>query len=107
MRGARPIGRTYTQHEAPFLNLTKSKHLHTKLSPVILACRDKALPLVQLTSNKKPPQTVQSLGGALQGSVDKTVALHNEIISDLLWLHKRGRTQISSYKRFLVRYIGF
>jgi hypothetical protein len=29
----------------------------------------------------------------LQGSVDKTVALHNEIISDLLWLHKRGRAR--------------
>ena len=57
--------------------------------------------------NKKPPQTLESLGGALQGSVDKTVALHSLIISDLLWLHKIGRTQISSYKRFSVRYIGF
>lgn len=57
--------------------------------------------------NKKPPHEQQFIGGALQGSVDKTVALHNEIISDLLWLHKIGRTQISSYKRFSVRYIGF
>lgn len=89
------------------MNLTKSKHLHTARRLAILSCRDKALPTGTGLGIKKPPHELVLIGGALQGSVDKTVALHNEIISDLLWLHKIGRTQISSYKRFLVRYIGF
>ena len=53
-----------------------------------------------ILGKKLPPHELVLIGGALQGSVDKTVAVHSLIISDLLWLHKIGRNRMSGCKRF-------
>ena len=44
--------------------------------------------LLKFQALKNPHMRSKLTGGVLQGSVDKTSALHNEIISHLLGVHK-------------------